>query len=627
MVNAMKLKKSLLALSIAAATLSFNATAANTSIVKANLESDLENRLRPDLNAVLGEGRYNLNLDIAVEYVEKNNGVNASDFSQAAAAAKQVCDTLMSTGQTPPQQTQANKPVFRGLPGLPGANNGAAPAAEAVTNPAYQNMVQTMTAMMMLEKCKQQLASMADTPLKATAEKEMTISKIDIALVTDDDVQESIIDLVKMNINSKANMDALRGDTLKITEFDFDGMDPLQAGLFPSLSNLMEESPWLFAGVVGAGILLLAFLLYAMRNKKVDTNKLNIAGTSGPSITDYNAQANTMINQLVDFKLHSPDVWMDICSEDGNRVIFEDAAPAIFALRGAGGVHKLLEHMSPTQTFINSLRDKSLELEDSDLVNSIEQLVTLTKVAPEKKKAEDRETPFKFLSKLSPEQLTYMFNDLDKTSRAMLMTQLPQDVMGQLMSTLSPDERSQLIVETSSIDSIDPQELLALADALAIQARKTPKVSKVAASGMSVSGDLMDSLPEKDQLAVLSQIRNRDPHQYHELREEILFWQDMIRIENKVLASVLMEIEPKDLAKGLASSEQDFIKHVLGTLPKPFAARVMRFLKEEIADIEQSVVMAARALITKALRSAKQSGVITKDSLTPINSDDEALAV
>ena len=603
----MKFQKSYLASVIAASLLSMGAQAQNAGFIKSQMESDLEHRLRADITAIAGEGRYNLDLDIALDYAAPVAPANSSaDIVSAMKQAQQICDSLLST-----DGTEQKKVALKGLPGLP-----AAPSASnnQATSQA-QGIIAAMTSMIALKECQNQFQAItAQANKPAPQSKELEVKNISVALTVDDDLSEQAIELIRASIVSKSDLDLLRGDILNINKFEFDA---LPAGFMGNLSKISDDYPWLFAG----GLLLAAILLYfALTRRKAQLEPVSVATAKASSIAvkdDSLEKAHAILNTIIAKKMHSPDIWSQVLSSNADSA--EESMPAVYSLLGRSGIKTLFGKRA--NTVIDGIAEQATDLTDQEVLAGIASLEQLSIVETSKEEASNKLNPFAFLSKLEAGQVFQLIKDENTSTQSRVLTQLDDSILSTVLHGFQTQDRADLLIGLAQIESVDQHELVAIAEKLSVAARKLPVVKHVAASGVNVVGTIIDTLSEPEQIQALQDIRKTAPDTYVSLRERMLLWQDITRVKSSELGALLMDLEPTLIANAIADSTDAEKQFVLSTVASGFRSRIKAALPQEDSEIEDGLTLSSRSALTKAMRSALKAGTIVRDNLKPLNLD------
>jgi len=614
--------------------LSVNALSANMELERSQMEADLENRIRPNVDAIIGQGRYSLDLNIilGIKKADAPPKVDGLDnMVEKAGEIQKKCTAMLDEFKTPTAQIKA---APASLPGLP-AMQSSVPSLKAASASPMQETVNSMMAMMAMSKCQEQFARLTKpvAPVATQAADELYIEKIKISLIVDEEVNEVSLEMAKAQIMSKANFDGGRGDLLDITEFDFDATAPLQSGFIPSLSTLYEEQPVLFW--VLFALFLISIIAIIVRGKKQDMSalaKMNIQGESvKPKFTEATAKATELesrskaveiINDLVRRKMYSSDIW-DTISNDKPEFVNECKA-AVFHVRGRAGVSQLFG--KPSDAEFIEISDASEEMAMTDAATLLSELLSLTNLVAESGE-EYKNNPFEFLSSMTIDDIMQVLKDMRPNEQAILMTQVEPKASGKLLKAMSPGERGDLLVRISRSTEINPSELLAIAETAAIAAKQQPKLKNIASSGVDITGDILDGLGESDQKEALQSIRAKNPATYIEVRENLILWQDLPRIPVKVLGQILLEFEPEQIRSALASTEDSFREYVLGALTTRFRARVNA---ESDSNENNGEFLGSQSKINilKAIRKGVVDGMLNRGDMEPlsINSADSRIA-
>jgi len=587
---------------------SMGAYSESIGILESNLESKLDTRIRTNINSLIDPSRYNLDLDIKLGYSQKPSGqkVPAEEMVEAI----NNCQKLAAQASADEKARSANS--LGALPGLPGASK----ADSKSIDPRITEMMNQMAIAFVMAQCKAGIANIDTRADERSDSESIEIQNISIDLTVDDNTEPQIRDLIKASIVKTAGVNFDRGDQLNITEFEFDKTQPLAASIFGgNLTEALTKNPWLVLLFLAAIIAIFIFSRI-LGKKNVAEKDVSSQIQGNHKEQDAIEKASGLMNELVSFTLHSPDLWIAVTSDEDNVHILSDSRSAVYKLRGISGLKRFYGSLS--QHAIDQIIKDSSELSDEDVLSAIEALVGIVNNLKNIEKNAKSETPFDFLSKLDVVQVSALFTDLSVKQKAMLLSQLSEELSSRMLSAIEGHERAELLIETAKMTTLDKSEMIALADYLSKISRTLPKINKVSASGLSITGDLLDGLPESEQHAALNLIRESDPHQYNELREKILFFGDIVRVDETELSMVLLEVDPESIALAITVSEDEERKTILGSLPKSFTNRVIQLANTFMKSDSPPDGNKGRLAITKALRKAVLSGAISGDKLKPL---------
>jgi len=614
----MKFKKSLLATVVAGtvAMTSMSAMADSLSFKQSEMESDLENRLRQNINAFISNNKYSLNVDVDLEYnditPETPETVSPS-FADSILEAQKICDSLLNIGSQDSQPSDK----LGAMPALPGFGNTSGSEKTSQTNTSQQ-LIQALVQMKMMEQCNAQFANLSAQSVKTekpTVIKEIAIKSIDVDLTVDDEVTAELVQLLKGNIALKADINPDRGDKITINQIDFDG-EALKASVGPASEFITKHYPWIF----GLGIVALMALYMMMRNRNQPATVVArsiTAGSSSKQEYDSQAQANTAMNELVKLNMSSPELLVELKADSSKAALIDSAKPAVYLLRGKNGIRNLFGDVSEVSMDEIITRSKSIEPQDAQ--SAIEMLSSELVNMPKIKAQKESLTPYKFLENLDSGQIFDLIRNENASAASIVLTQLPSLKAAEVLRSYEGSERANLIVQLSTTKQFDSTDMISIAEGLADRARKLPKLSNVAAPGMKITSEIIDCFNEQEQIERLNEIRAVSPAQYIEIREKIFLWQDITRIDKSALGSVIMDVDPDNIAAALAPSIQDERDYVIGTMTAGLKKRVTNILNNSEDESAGGIkTLEARSEIVRVIRSAIDNGFISKSEISPL---------
>ncbi len=607
---------------------SVNAFAVNLDVQSSAMESDLENRLRPDMDAMIGTGKYSLDLNIILGIKKSDVQKEVDNFEAVMMKANEIKEKCIAMVDGLKPAPVADKPKLlskTSLPGLPALKRSGDRSPVSENASTIKDTVNSMMAMLAMNKCQEQFSQFTVSQPSVTypPENEIYIKNIKMSLIVDDDVNEISIDMAKAQILSKSNFTSSRGDKLDITEFDFDGVSPLQSGLLPDMVKLYKEQPVVFFIILGA--ILLIFLSLIMRRRKVQPASLKPNPGSSGKKSNYSValeksdelslrkEATELINIIVRNQMRAPSILTEIIEEKPE--FLSECKASIFLVRGRAGVNQLFDISSEAEFTQMAANRDSLRM--SDAVSNLKELISYMDLVEVSDKTSTN-NPFDFLVGMSVDDIKQIMSDMRVNDQAILLTQVDATVSAKILKKLSAEDRGGLLVIMSKTVSVNPAELIAVAESAAIAARNQPKLKNIASSGVDITGDILDALGEADQLEALDTIRLSNPAAYINVRESLILWQDLLRIPKKTLGQILLDLEPDLISSALLDVEDEFSDYVLGSLPTRFRTRVAGESESANGKSNYSTI-SAKGMILKSIRTAVSDGVLNKGDMAELD--------
>lgn len=109
----------------------------------------------------------------------------------------------------------------------------------------------------------------------------------------------------------------------------------------------------------------------------------------------------------------------------------------------------------------------------------------------------------------------------------------------------------------------------------------TPKKGDVKVGGVQAVADMFNAMDPESRARMLANLAERDPGLVEEIQRRIFVFEDLAKLEDLTLQSLLKEAKPKRLALALKKAPEE----VKAALLRNLSARAAKFLLEEIEHL------------------------------------------
>lgn len=203
---------------------------------------------------------------------------------------------------------------------------------------------------------------------------------------------------------------------------------------------------------------------------------------------------------------------------------------------------------------------------------------------------------------------TYLKNEHPQVT-AVVLLHLEPKAMGSVLKFFTSDLRTQIVLRIAKVDSVDPNILVEIEDALSKEfnnarahAKKLGGVEKIAAT--------LNTLTSEAAEKTLSELAVKDPELAEAVRASMFTFNDLLRIDVNGLQTLLKTALPSDLKAALRGAEPIMTKHILSAMSK----RAADVMTEDIAaggKLQLSVIQAARSQLAALARQMIADGKIS----------------
>lgn len=218
----------------------------------------------------------------------------------------------------------------------------------------------------------------------------------------------------------------------------------------------------------------------------------------------------------------------------------------------------------------------------------------------------DHSMLFNFLIPLNNEQIMDYFKQESYQCVAMILYFLPETKVADLLDEFSDEQRMIVTELMCQLDIPNYNLLWDLHDHLAktvfaVESRSDESVEKLARSLEIMAPDKRD--------AVMESFEAKSPTMFRALQKTMFLFEDLIRIEGRLLTSILYALNIQTLAKALRGCPQEFI----AAIKEDKSERFVSMLDEELSlleDLPDELIQVARREVVREIRGLEAQGKI-----------------
>ena len=192
---------------------------------------------------------------------------------------------------------------------------------------------------------------------------------------------------------------------------------------------------------------------------------------------------------------------------------------------------------------------------------------------------------------------------------AMVMSVVDPKVATEVMKRLPPEKRPDLAVRLTQPIASNPELIELLAQAV------VQKAIKLASAPTEPSGDdrienlatMLRALKRDERIAIIEALNQADPVACNKVKERLYLFEDIMRIEDRALQMVLVELDTPTLAMALSGVNEELKNKVV----KNMSSRAQSMLNEEVGllgNVPAGKVQQAQTKIVGILRRFEEEG-------------------
>ena len=192
---------------------------------------------------------------------------------------------------------------------------------------------------------------------------------------------------------------------------------------------------------------------------------------------------------------------------------------------------------------------------------------------------------------------------------ASVLVHLERDHAGEILQRLSARTRADVLLRVATLDGIQPNALRELNEVLSRVLTGTDRLKKAALGGPKVAAEMLNGLGSAIETEVLDTVRENDEDLAQAIQDQMFTFDDVIKLEDRAVQSVLREIANDSLVIALKGASPEIRDKILRNMSQR-AAEALREDLESRGPVRVSEVEAQQKEILKVVRRLADAGEI-----------------
>ncbi|MEW5885899.1 MAG: flagellar motor switch protein FliG [Pseudomonadota bacterium] len=192
---------------------------------------------------------------------------------------------------------------------------------------------------------------------------------------------------------------------------------------------------------------------------------------------------------------------------------------------------------------------------------------------------------------------------------AAILVHLDQDHAANILKQFTERTRNDVMLRIATMEGIQPMALKDLNEALYHVLAGGDKVRKSSLGGVKAAAEIINLLGTSLETSVVDSIRESDPDLAQKIMDKMFTFEDVNKLDNKAIQSVLKEVSSDALVIALKGASNELKEKILGNM----SSRAAEALKEDLESrgpVRLSEVEAQQKDILKVVRRLADEGQI-----------------
>ncbi len=221
--------------------------------------------------------------------------------------------------------------------------------------------------------------------------------------------------------------------------------------------------------------------------------------------------------------------------------------------------------------------------------------------------------PFGFLHKADPQNILSFLIDEHPQTIAMVLSNIPPAVAAGVLSGLPPTRQLAVIQRIAEMGQTSPEAIEEVEKALTTRMALFMTQAYQKAGGVPSVAEMLNVSDRSTERAILDGLAKDKPELVDEIRRLMFVFEDLIKLNDKDIQSVLKSIETSQWALALKGASQPLQDKILGNMSQR-AADMLREEMDFLGKVRLSEVEAMQQKIVDVVRSLEESGQLSRPS-------------
>ncbi|WP_459555525.1 flagellar motor switch protein FliG [Lacunimicrobium album] len=217
--------------------------------------------------------------------------------------------------------------------------------------------------------------------------------------------------------------------------------------------------------------------------------------------------------------------------------------------------------------------------------------------------------PFGFLHKVSADNLLTFISEEHPQTIALIMSHLPAALAAEVLSGLHSNKQLEVIRRIAHMEQTNPEVIDDIESSLESRMTSTLNQRLEKTGGVQTVAQILNITDRMTNKTILENLEEDDQELADDIRRLMFVFDDLLKLDNKAIQSLLKEVENSQWAIALKGASEEIKTKILANLSQ----RASDLLKEEMAylgPVRLSDVEAVQQQIVDTVRRLEDAGEI-----------------
>jgi flagellar motor switch protein FliG len=220
-----------------------------------------------------------------------------------------------------------------------------------------------------------------------------------------------------------------------------------------------------------------------------------------------------------------------------------------------------------------------------------------------------QKTPFSFLQKAETENLLTFIQDEHPQTIALIVCHLPHHKAAEILGGLAMQKQIEVIKRIANMEQTNPEVIREVERGLESRLSNMLSQSMEKAGGVNTVAEILNLADRATEKAIMEGIEADDPELVEDIRRLMFVFEDILKVDEKGIQSILKEIDNDELGLALKTASQELQNKIF----KNMSERAATLIKEDMqymGPVRVSDVESAQQRIVDIVRRLEDAGDI-----------------
>ncbi len=178
---------------------------------------------------------------------------------------------------------------------------------------------------------------------------------------------------------------------------------------------------------------------------------------------------------------------------------------------------------------------------------------------------------------------TFLVNEHPQTV-AVILAHLEPEKKGEVLKRLPEVLQAEVVLRMANLDNVDPELIVEIDRVLKNQLANTATVEQASLGGVQPVAEMLNVMDKNTETAIMSRLEEKDPLLAEEIRKLMFVFDDIVKIDDRGIQSLLKEVPNDKLLLALKTASEDIKLKVF----KNISARAAEMLREDLSNMGPS---------------------------------------